>query len=294
MSATPQDQRPNRETSRQARQQASHRALASLPTLLYALRLFSLLAIIASCTARAPGDDPSSRAGEARPASVFQHHLDRLGVSIELPATGKAILVNVPAFELIAFADANPVFRSRVIVGAPWHPTPLLETHTTAVRFRPTWRPTPAMVASGEYPDRIWPPGRKNPLGLAAIRLQPGLLIYLHDTNRRDLFRRDRRALSHGCIRVQRWDELAAWVLDLDLDEVHRLANGRRTFDMPTRPIPVTIGYFTVFPDDAGQVVRYEDLYGRHADTEDQVPQLRDIAGQTSDAPTCAAAMPAG
>jgi len=150
-----------------------------------------------------------------------------------------------------------------VIVGAPWHPTPLLKTYVTAVRFRPRWRPTPAMVRSGEYEDRIWPPGRRNPLGLAAIRLGPGLLVYLHDTNRRGLFERDNRALSHGCIRVQRWDEMVAWVLDMDLAEVRRLAEGRRTFDHPAPPIPVTIGYFTIFPDDDGAAQTFDDIYQR-------------------------------
>jgi murein L,D-transpeptidase YcbB/YkuD len=119
------------------------------------------------------------------------------------------------------------------------------------------------MVRSGEYQDRRWPPGRRNPLGLAAIRLEPGLLIYLHDTNRRGLFERDNRALSHGCIRVQRWDDLAAWVLDAPLDEVHRLADGRRTVERPAPPIPVTLGYFTTFPDDAGIPQSYDDIYGR-------------------------------
>jgi murein L,D-transpeptidase YcbB/YkuD len=142
--------------------------------------------------------------------SCFQANLDLLGIPFEIPKIGKAILVNVPAFELVAFTDGEPAFRSSVIVGTPWHPTPLLETYTTVVRFLPTWRPTPSMVASGEYRDRVWPPGPRNPLGLEAVRLEPGLLIYLHDTNGRELFAQENQALSHGCIRVQRWGELVA------------------------------------------------------------------------------------
>lgn len=191
----------------------------------------------------------------------FQAHLDRQGIAYRVPPSGKAILVNIPAFELIAFQDGAPVLRSRVIVGAPWHRTPRVETYVTAVRFRPTWRPTPSMIARGEYEDKVWPPGRKNPLGLAAVRLGPGLLVYLHDTNRRELFERENRALSHGCVRVDRWDELVAWILDMPLDEVHRLANGGRTFDMPAPPVPVTLGYFTTFPDDEGRPVRHDDIY---------------------------------
>jgi murein L,D-transpeptidase YcbB/YkuD len=184
-------------------------------------------------------------------------------VPLDLPATGKAIVVNVPAFELVAVEDGVPVLRSRVIVGSRRTPTPLLETQTTIVRFRPTWRPTPAMVASGEYEDRVWPPGPRNPLGLAAIRLQEGLLVYLHDTNRRDLFAEANRARSHGCIRVERWAELIAWLLDTDLATVERLAAGPATVDVPAPAVPVVLGYFRVFPDDAGRPVTYPDVYGR-------------------------------
>lgn len=194
-------------------------------------------------------------------ADVFQTQLDRAGVHYRVPPNGKAILVNIPAFELIAFEDGVAVLRSRVIVGAPWHRTPRLKTYVSAVRFRPTWRPTPSMVASGEYKNRVWPAGKNNPLGLAAVRLQPGLLIYLHDTNHREKFKQEYRALSHGCVRVQQWDQLVAFVLGVDLAEVQRLANGRRTFDAPTPPIPVTLGYFTRFPNAAGQIVEHPDIY---------------------------------
>lgn len=194
-------------------------------------------------------------------AKSFQALLDRAGADFQVPTSGKAVLVNIPAFELVAFEDGAPVLRSRVIVGAPWHRTPRLETFVSAVRFRPTWRPTPSMIASGEYSDYVRPPGEKNPLGLAAVRLAPGLLVYLHDTNRRDLFAKENRALSHGCVRVERWAELVAFVLDMNIKRVLELANGRRTFDAPAPPIPVTLGYFTRFPDESGQVVAFPDIY---------------------------------
>ncbi|MHA6323656.1 L,D-transpeptidase family protein [Roseivivax sp. CAU 1753] len=194
-------------------------------------------------------------------AEGYQTQLDRAGVSYRIPLEGKAILVNIPSFELLAFDQGALVLRSRVIVGAPWHRTPRLKTYVSTVRFRPTWRPTPSMIASGEYKDRVWPAGPNNPLGLLAVRLQPGLLVYLHDTNHREKFDQTYRALSHGCVRVQQWDRLAAFVLDMDLAEVHRLANGRRTFDAPAPPIPVTLGYFPRFPDSAGQIVDHPDIY---------------------------------
>ncbi|WP_299649314.1 L,D-transpeptidase family protein [uncultured Tateyamaria sp.] len=213
-------------------------------------------------------------------AEGVQHDSDHAQPGFDVPQFGKAILVNIPAFELIAFENGTPVLRSRVIVGTPWHRTPRLRTHVSSVRFRPTWRPTPSMIASGEYPDRVWPPGERNPLGLAAVRLGTGLLVYLHDTNRRELFEQDDRALSHGCVRVQKWAELAAFVLSVNLREVLRHAHGTRTFDAPAPPIPVELGYYTRFPDASGQIVTYPDIYGLQGalGLSDDVPPVEDLA----------------
>lgn len=230
----------------------------------FCLRALTILAVaaLAGC---ASGNPPPVTTQKAKAVSAFHQALADHRIDFAPPAEGKAILVNVPAFELVAFEDGAPVLRSRVIVGSRRNPTPLLDTYTTVVRFRPSWRPTPSMVQSGEYPDRRWPPGRKNPLGLAAIRLEPGLLVYLHDTNRRSLFEREDRALSHGCIRVQRWDALIAWLAGIDLATVHRHAEGRRTFDMEVAPVPVMIRYYTTFPADDGTVHVHDDVYGREA-----------------------------
>ena len=227
------------------------------------LRAVAILLALAACAVPPPASAPDAAPPPEARASSFQRALDRHGIDLALPREGKAIVVNVPAFELIAFEDASPVMRSRVIVGTPRNPTPIVDTATSVVRFRPSWRPTPAMVASGEYADRRWPPGRRNPLGLAAIRLGEGMLVYLHDTNRRGLFEREDRALSHGCIRVERWDAVIAWLLDWEIDAVHRAAEGGRTFDVATSGVPVLIRHHTRFPADDGTLERFPDLYGR-------------------------------
>ena len=62
------------------------------------------MAVLAACT---PFDSVSREDGPtARPKSDFEARLDALGVPLDLPA-GKAILVNVPAFELIAFENGT-------------------------------------------------------------------------------------------------------------------------------------------------------------------------------------------
>lgn len=226
------------------------------------MRFFVLLAVllVTSCTGTGVGF--VAQGNSLEPVhSDFQERLDRLGILLALPPS-KAILVNIPHYELVAFEDGTPVLRSRIIVGTPANRTPRIDTYTTRVTFRPSWRPTPSMVASGEYPDRVRPPGTNNPLGLAAIRLEPGLLVYLHDTNQRQLFDRETRALSHGCIRVQRWEELIAWLLDRDVDWVRRMAGNPPTKEVPAPPVPVLIRYLTEFPSADGTVMRYPDVYG--------------------------------
>ena len=234
-----------------------------------ALRALSVvvLGLVAGC-APAKGFDYGDLSGHIAPLPTVKPAVERYipsrdGLFNGVPAQGKAILVNIPSFELIAFEDGLPVMRSRVIVGKPRTQTPVMETETSVVRFRPTWTPTPRMIASGKYTPGTRPPGPRNPLGFLAIRLEPGMLIYLHGTNKPQLYDREMRALSHGCVRVERWDEVAAWVLDMAVEDVQSRAHGRRTFDMATSGIPVIMSYETWFPDENGFMREWPDVYGR-------------------------------
>ena len=179
-----------------------------------------------------------------------------------IPKEGPAILVNIPSYELIAFRDGKPVLRSKVIVGKRGTPTPIKRTKTSVVRFRPFWTPTRDMIRRGTRPGTR-SPGRRNPLGLLAVRLERGSLIYLHGTNKPHLFKRKHRSLSNGCVRVEKWDQVAAFVLNTTINEIHKHANGRRTFDKQTNHVPVIFGYYTSFPDADGNLQDYRDIYYR-------------------------------
>ena len=215
--------------------------------------------ILASCGAGEPRRPPIY-ASEELQATPFQDRLDALSLPLTLPE-GRAILINIPSYELIAFEDGKPALRSRIIVGKPETRTPRIDTFTSAVIFWPSWRPTPEMIASGEVPDRVFPPGPDNPMGVLAIRLEPALDVYMHDTNQRHLFTEEHRAFSHGCIRVERWAALAAWLLDRDEEWVAALATGPSTLRVPTPIVPVIIRYFPVFPSADGTVRSYPDVY---------------------------------
>lgn len=230
----------------------------------------ALLAAAAGCAAQPAGPMESEIGRLATPAPEVPD-IDAaepfLWEFAGVPREGRAILVNIPSYELIAFEDGEPVLRSRVIVGSPKNPTPVKRTETSVVRFRPTWTPTPEMIREEGIEPGTRPAGPRNPLGLLAIRLDPGMLVYLHGTNKPRLFNREKRALSHGCIRVEKWDEVAAWVLQTSVEEVHQYAKkGRRTFDMDTDYVPVILGYFRSFPNAQGEFVDYADVYRRGED----------------------------
>jgi murein L,D-transpeptidase YcbB/YkuD len=94
--------------------------------------------------------------------------------------------------------------------------------------------------------------------------------IYLHDTPSRDLFNRDARAFSNGCIRLEEPLELAYVLLQGQVsDPVAAFAGwqagGAERHVNLERPIPVHIGYRTVFVDSEGEVRYRDDIYGRDA-----------------------------
>lgn len=144
------------------------------------------------------------------------------------------LYVDLTRAMLYAVEGLRLLLVSRVIVGAPRYATPSADSVLSHVRFRPTWRPTPEMVASGRYEDGLRPPGPNNPLGLAAIHYAGGGLVYLHGTNQPELFARETRALSNGCVRVQTLNPLVGWALGWPPEMVASAMTGRRTFDQPT------------------------------------------------------------
>ena len=96
--------------------------------------------------------------------------------------------------------------------------------------------------------------------------------MYQHDTPDKNLFNKDERAFSHGCMRVQNPDQYAATLLNITAPNEHytpekiRSMYGHSEIDLkfPT-PIPVNITYQTAFVDDAGKLQLRRDIYGRDA-----------------------------
>ncbi|WP_229668985.1 L,D-transpeptidase family protein [Edaphobacter acidisoli] len=117
-------------------------------------------------------------------------------------------------------------------------------------------------------------PGPKNSLGLVKFMFPNQYDVYMHSTPETYLFQRMRRDYSHGCVRVQKADDLAAWVLngqgDWDLDKVQDAMNegpDNHTVVLKT-PLPVVIFYLTARVDESGEVDFFDDVYKYDADLE--------------------------
>jgi len=118
-------------------------------------------------------------------------------------------------------------------------------------------------------------PGPKNSLGLVKFMFPNQYDIYLHSTPEPELFSRTRRDFSHGCIRVQKPEDLAVWVLansntpappgkDWDADTIHDImTNGQdnRQVNLKT-PIPIVIFYVTAIAAEDGTTHFFDDIYG--------------------------------
>ena len=108
-------------------------------------------------------------------------------------------------------------------------------------------------------------PSEANALGELKILFPNKHAIYMHDTPQKELFDRDTRAFSHGCVRLQDPRGMAAAVLGKSVDYVaDKLAQGHST-ERTSLKIPVYVAYFTAWPDKHGKVEYFADIYERDA-----------------------------
>ncbi|GAG23569.1 unnamed protein product, partial [marine sediment metagenome] len=91
---------------------------------------------------------------------------------------------------------------------------------------------------------------------------------YLHDTPSRNLFKNKARALSHGCIRVNEPLDFAAKLYGLDRSlnrkKIDKIVASKKTTRVKfKKPVPVHLTYFTVWINDDGKAIFYQDIYKR-------------------------------
>ncbi|MGH6968123.1 MAG: L,D-transpeptidase family protein [Stellaceae bacterium] len=206
-----------------------------------------------------------------------------------LPPT--RIEVNVPGSSVMLYQDGQPTLTMRAVVGASEHQTPVLQTRMTAVTFNPPWivpssiivnEIRPALLKDSDYLARhdytyadvpggkqlIQRPGPQNALGKIKFEMPNRFDVYLHDTPRQDLMGRSRRALSHGCIRLDNPRGLARLLLAADPawtpDAINAAVAAGKTRTVPLpKPVPVYVLYETAYVDADGTVEFRNDIYDR-------------------------------
>ncbi|WFU23832.1 L,D-transpeptidase family protein [Bradyrhizobium sp. CB1717] len=215
-----------------------------------------------------------------------------------VPALGDAyVILNIPDYTLKVMQRGQQVWTTRVVTGKPGqHATPLLTETMKYITVNPTWNVPPSIVYNEYLPalqqdptvlQRMGlkleqnrdgsvhisqPPGEANALGRIRFNFPNKFLVYQHDTPDKNLFAREDRAFSHGCMRVQNPDQYASVLLNIAMPndkytpERVRSMYGKSEIDLkfPT-PIPVNITYQTAFVDDAGKLQIRKDVYGRDA-----------------------------
>jgi len=212
------------------------------------------------------------------------------------------VWVNVADGRLVLYRDDRPIFSTRVIVGQDdrRNQSPEFEASIDGIWFNPPWNIPKDIVT-----DEILPKARRDPNYLARhnmVMLPDGGLqqlggansglgqlmfymknrfdVYLHDTPSKNLFSRDDRRFSHGCIRVEDPRKLAALLMRQPIDAIDQsIATGSATWGALPKPVPVFVVYETAFADGDGGLQFRADIYGRDAEIWQYLdPKRRSVA----------------
>jgi murein L,D-transpeptidase YcbB/YkuD len=144
----------------------------------------------------------------------------------------------------------------------------------------------PYELRYGVDPNRVsfrQPPGERNALGRIKFMFPNTHHVYMHDTPKRQLFANERRAYSHGCIRVHEPMRFGEIVFGIGLPgegwNEARIAGqfgAQERYIRFREHIPVHVAYFTLHADENGTLVSREDIYRHNA----QVKALLGLEGQ--------------
>jgi len=216
------------------------------------------------------------------------------------------VLINQPAFMVYYYNNNQEQLSMRVVVGGKQHQTFFFENQIQTVEFNPFWgvpqsiiinEMLPKLRADPNYLDRMgyqvevggqavasssvdWygstkniavrqPPSSDNALGELKILFPNSHAIYMHDTPQKSFFKKDMRALSHGCVRMADPRAMAAAVLNTTVDDVAKqIAAGQNKAVAVPQKFPIYIAYFTAWPNKDGVIQYFNDVYDRDAATQ--------------------------
>jgi murein L,D-transpeptidase YcbB/YkuD len=215
------------------------------------------------------------------------------------------VFINEPAYTARYIEDGTEKLNMRVVVGKPANQTSFFYDEIEQVDYNPYWgvpqsilvnemlprlrrdpgyldragyevtdakgrRISSSSVPWGAYGAKIpynvrQTPSEANALGELKILFPNKHAIYMHDTPQKELFKRDVRAFSHGCVRLADPRGMAAAVLGTSVDYIAEKLKQGHSSEKVTRKIPVYVAYFTAWPDKNGKIEYFVDVYDRDA-----------------------------
>jgi len=207
---------------------------------------------------------------------------------------GNLIVVNIPEFVLHVYEGSKKVFDIDVVVGKESHNTMMFNGDLNQVVFSPYWNVPPSIVRNeilpamnrnsnyiasqnmeitgneDDLPVIRQRPGPGNALGKVKFLFPNSFNIYFHDTPAKSLFNKDKRAYSHGCIRLKEPEKMANYVLrdqpEWTPEKISEAMNsGEEKYVKVKKPIPVVVTYYTAWVDENGQLNFREDIYDHDA-----------------------------
>ncbi len=215
------------------------------------------------------------------------------------------LLINLPDYKLSYVANNDTIAERRIVVGKPSRETPIISSKLSNFVFNPTWTVPPTIIKEDLTPsatknrnyfsrNRIsiydskgqlvspenWNPsksksyryvqipGSDNSLGLVKFNFPNRHSVYLHDTNHRDFFVREYRALSSGCVRIENPLQLSETILKKEDEkiwnssEIDTIINRKATKFIPLKKsnINIYLFYWTSWSNNEGLQFR-EDIY---------------------------------
>jgi murein L,D-transpeptidase YcbB/YkuD len=206
------------------------------------------------------------------------------------------IEVNIPTFMLNVYEANKKAFDMKVVVGKEGSNTMMFNGDLNQIVFSPYWNVPesivkdeimPAMKSDPAYlkkknmeivkkndsvPVIRQLPGKDNSLGRVKFLFPNTYDIFFHDTPAKGLFEQDKRAFSHGCIRLEDPVKLATYLLKDDPswtpEKIQQAMNsGKEQFVKLKNSMPVSITYYTAWVDENGGLNFREDVYGQDKKT---------------------------
>lgn len=240
-------------------------------------------------------------------AEILMLNLERLRWSPKPSYDDDELVVNVPEYTLRIYDNEKETLSMKVVLGTEFNATPVFTDTIRHIVFNPSWYVPKSIIEKEIIPnllenpahysnsgftfykddveinpeDEDWKdkdldvnafkivqnPGDGNSLGKVKFVMPNHFSIYLHDTPADQLFNRPERAFSHGCVRLEKPEDLAAYLLKdekkWDKKTITETMKGDESVTVNLKKTyPVHIVYRTAWADEDGVVNFRKDVYG--------------------------------